>query len=224
MLAISRFLNVFIQGWCACHDFRAVNTADQTTTKGGLALVGSILMYGGASAPLGYLVCDGSAISRTTYAELFGVLSTNYGTGDGSTTFNLPDLRQRFPLGKAASGTGNALGGTGGSIDHTHTAPAHYHGMGTGADLNITASGGHTHTNGVGGSFLGGGSGTAANLATGGGSYIITSTTSSNNHTHASGSFAGRIGLVTGGVDGNAEMTTNGRNPPYQVVNYIIKF
>lgn len=89
---------------------------------------GQITAFGGASAPTGWLLCNGSAVSRTTYAALFAVLSTNFGTGDGSTTFNLPDLRQRFPLGKAASGTGVTLGSTGGAIDHAHslsTATAH---------------------------------------------------------------------------------------------------
>ena len=74
-----------------------------------------------SSAATGWLLCDGSAVSRTTYARLFTAIGTTYGVGDGSTTFNLPDLRQRFPLGLATSGTGNTLGGTGGAIDHTHT-------------------------------------------------------------------------------------------------------
>ena len=52
---------------------------------------------------------------------MFAILGTTYGVGDGSTTFNLPNLQQRFPLGKAASGTGSTLGGTGGAIDHLHT-------------------------------------------------------------------------------------------------------
>lgn len=81
---------------------------------------GLTFVYGGTTAPYGYLLCDGSAVSRTTYAALFNIISTTYGSGDGSTTFNVPDLRQRFPLGKAASGTGSTLGGTGGAIDHTH--------------------------------------------------------------------------------------------------------
>jgi microcystin-dependent protein len=81
---------------------------------------GAIMAFGGTTAPGGYLLCDGSAISRATYAALFSVIGTTYGIGDGSTTFDLPDLRQRFPLGKAASGTGNTLGGTGGTIDHIH--------------------------------------------------------------------------------------------------------
>ena len=84
--------------------------------------VGSIIAYGGSSAPSGgWALCDGSAVNRTTFASLFTAISTAFGIGDGSTTFNLPDLRQRFPLGKAASGTGSTLGGTGGNIDHTHS-------------------------------------------------------------------------------------------------------
>lgn len=81
---------------------------------------GVIVSFGGASVPNGYLLCDASAVSRTTYAGLFAAIGTTYGVGDGATTFNVPDLRQRFPLGKAASGTGSTLGGTGGAIDHTH--------------------------------------------------------------------------------------------------------
>lgn len=107
---------------------------------------GSMQMYGGAAAPSGWILCDGSAVSRTTYANLFTAISTTFGVGDGSTTFNVPDMRQKFPIGKAASGTGSTLGGTGGTIDHTHSVPAHYHGLGTGADLNITSSGSHTHS------------------------------------------------------------------------------
>jgi microcystin-dependent protein len=65
--------------------------------------IGTILPYGASSAPSGFLACDGSAVSRTTYAGLFSVLSTNYGAGDGSTTFNVPNLLGRFPLGYSAS-------------------------------------------------------------------------------------------------------------------------
>jgi microcystin-dependent protein len=86
-------------------------------------------MWAAASAPTGWLLCDGSAVSRTTYAGLFAILSTTYGVGDGSTTFNLPDLRGRFPVGKNA-GTFSALGGTGGEETHTLTVPempAHTH-------------------------------------------------------------------------------------------------
>jgi len=97
--------------------------------------VGCVQMYAGPSAPSGWLLCDGSAVSRTGYALLFSVVGVAYGSGDGSTTFNLPDLRQRFPLGKAASGTGATLGSTGGSIDHTHGMQNHTHSIAS-----------HTHT------------------------------------------------------------------------------
>jgi microcystin-dependent protein len=81
------------------------------STAGGKELIpaGTIMAYGGASAPDGYILCDSSAISRTTYARLFAVISTTFGVGDGSTTFNLPDLRDKVPLGK---GSNNATLGT----------------------------------------------------------------------------------------------------------------
>jgi microcystin-dependent protein len=89
---------------------------------------GAVLWWAaGGSAPSGYLTCDGTAVSRVVYAALFAAISTTWGTGDGSTTFNLPDLRQRFPMGQAASGTGSTLGGTGGAIDHVHASAAHTH-------------------------------------------------------------------------------------------------
>lgn len=67
---------------------------------------GSIITIPLASAPEGYLLCDGTAVSRTTHARLFGSISTTYGDGDGSTTFNLPDYRGLF-LRATDSGTGN---------------------------------------------------------------------------------------------------------------------
>ena len=60
---------------------------------------GSITMYGASVAPSGWLECDGSAISRTTYSSLFAIIGTTFGVGDGSTTFNLPDLRGEFVRG-----------------------------------------------------------------------------------------------------------------------------
>lgn len=64
---------------------------------------GAMIAYGGASAPTGFLLCDGSAVSRTTYSALFAAISTAYGVGDGSTTFNLPDTRNVFLRGANAS-------------------------------------------------------------------------------------------------------------------------
>ena len=74
--------------------------------------VGTIKPWGKATAPAGYLLCDGAAVSRSTYADLFAVISTTYGAGDSSTTFNVPDLQGKFPRGK--SGTTN-LATTGGA-------------------------------------------------------------------------------------------------------------
>jgi len=102
---------------------------DTTSAAGSVTAVpaGGMIMYGAATAPTGFLLCDGSLVSRATYSALFTAISTTYGAGDGSTTFGLPDMRGRFPIGKAASGTGSTLGGTGGTIDHTHTGPSHTH-------------------------------------------------------------------------------------------------
>jgi microcystin-dependent protein len=66
---------------------------------------GSLQMYGGNTAPTGWLLCDGSAVSRTTYARLFAAIGTKYGIGNGTTTFNLPDLRGVFPKGMGQNGT-----------------------------------------------------------------------------------------------------------------------
>lgn len=74
---------------------------------GGAALpTGAVVSIGMSTIPSGWLECDGSAVSRTTYADLFAIISTTFGVGDGSTTFNLPDLRGRHPIG---SGTGAGL-------------------------------------------------------------------------------------------------------------------
>lgn len=93
-----------------------------SVTSGGLSNgqpIGMITPYGGSSAPDGWLICDGSAVSRTTYADLFDAIGTTFGSGDGSTTFNLPDLRQRFPAGAQAS-TSFDPGETGGASTHDH--------------------------------------------------------------------------------------------------------
>lgn len=69
--------------------------------------IGMISPFGGSTAPAGWLICDGSAISRTNYAKLFSVIGTAFGSGDGSTTFNLPDLSGKTTMGVE---TGHALG------------------------------------------------------------------------------------------------------------------
>ena len=66
--------------------------------------VGTISAFGGSTAPDGWLLCQGQALSRTEYASLFSVIGTSFGSGDGSTTFNIPDLRGKFAEGLPASG------------------------------------------------------------------------------------------------------------------------
>lgn len=86
--------------------------------------IGGILPYPSSTAPTNWLVCDGSAVSRTTYAELFAVIGTNYGAGDGSTTFNLPNYKGRVPVGQDTNDTDfDTIGETGGSKysqEHKH--------------------------------------------------------------------------------------------------------
>ena len=91
-------------------------------------------LFDGINIPDGCLVCDGSAVSRTDYAELFDVIGVSYGTGDGSSTFNLPDFSGRIPVGYYS---GASLGASGGSetctlsgselASHSHSISAHTH-------------------------------------------------------------------------------------------------
>jgi microcystin-dependent protein len=66
---------------------------------GGSAITGEVKIWTTASAPTGYLLCNGAAVSRSTYTSLFAVIGTTYGAGNGSTTFNVPDFRGRVPAG-----------------------------------------------------------------------------------------------------------------------------
>ena len=97
-------------------------------------VVGSIIAFPGSTVPGGYLLCDGSAVSRTAYASLFAVIGTTYGAGDGATTFNLPNLTGRVPVGSSQN---HPLGTSGGEETHTlipgeiaahvHEVPQHGH-------------------------------------------------------------------------------------------------
>lgn len=143
---------------------------------------GSINLFAGAAAPAGFLLCDGSAISRATYAALFAVIGTTYGAGDGTTTFNLPNLKGKVPVGLDATQTEfDVLGETGGAKTvtltanempvHTHTQNGHTH---------IQNS--HTHTN------------TAHNHTQTGHDHTTA------NHTHASGALSGFMTYLSGGI------------------------
>ncbi len=101
-----------------------VVTGSVTATGMAMCPTGTILPFGGTSAPSGWLSCDGTAISRTTYSGLFAVLGTTWGVGNGTTTFNLPNLPRHTLVGVGGSGTAtlsNTVGSTGGEETHTMT-------------------------------------------------------------------------------------------------------
>jgi microcystin-dependent protein len=87
---------------------------------------GAILGYGNTTAPSGWLACDGTAVSRTTYAALFAAISTGYGVGDGSTTFNVPDFRGRVISGLGTHVDVNALANNEAAA-LADRSPSHHH-------------------------------------------------------------------------------------------------
>lgn len=97
------------------------------------APIGTVMMFAGNTAPSGFKICDGSAISRSTYSSLFNIIGTSFGSGDGSTTFNLPNLKGKIPVGLDSEDTDfEILGKTGGEKEHTLTVneiPSHNHEM-----------------------------------------------------------------------------------------------
>ena len=120
---------------------------------------GVISAFGGSSAPAGWLLCDGTAVSRSTYSALFAIVGTTYGSGDGSTTFNLPNLKGRVAVGRDNTQTEfDTLGETSGekavTLDvsqipsHTHTlSPGQVVGTGSGGTSNYAPTGNNPQAN-----------------------------------------------------------------------------
>ena len=158
------------------------------TEVGAAIPAGSVMPYAGSTAPSGWLLSYGQAVSRTTYSALFTAISTTYGTGDGSTTFNVPDLRGRLVAGQDDMGgvsanrltglsggvNGDTLGASGGAETHTLTTAelaAHTHGDGSfavaggsgGGSSGFLKTGGTAGSTAVTGSSGSAGSGTAHN-------------------------------------------------------------
>ena len=168
---------------------------------------GVVTPFAGSAAPDGWLLCNGAAVSRATYADLFTVLGTTFGVGDGSTTFNLPDLRGRMAVGAGAGSglTARTLAATGGEEQHALTIgelPSHAHTI-THDHPSVNVAGGsvvpNLDYNGVAGGQLG--TGFSVNLATG---------------TVDVPEFSG-FGSSVGFNEAHENM------PPFLVLNYIIK-
>lgn len=120
------------------------------------APTGCVVMTAAAAAPVGWLLCQGQAVSRTDYAALFAAIATQFGTGDGSTTFNVPNLQGRVPAGYSAGDANfGTLGGVGGEATHALSyseMPQHSHGISgpTGGVLSGAGGGGSGYVNGAG--------------------------------------------------------------------------
>lgn len=182
---------------------------------------GVIFPYGAAAAPTGYLNCNGAAVSRTTYADLFAIIGTTWGVGDGSTTFNLPDLRGRVPAGAGAGGqlTGitNVADNTGiedlaittaNMPEHSHTAgtlvtaneAGHAHGIGS---YTTSGGGGHSHTTSGTAASAGGHTHSFNNIqitADSAGGYGLTVTSGFVNRVYVTGTPATNVSMNTAGA------------------------
>jgi microcystin-dependent protein len=155
---------------------------------------GVINMWGTGTAPTGWLLCTGTAVSRTTYAALFAVIGTTFGVGDGSTTFNLPNYTNRMPYGTTLAATGGSADAV--VVSHTHTATS------------SVSDPGHTH-----GYLIGtlAGNNAAGSIP----DYIRQSSATTNSNTTG---ITVSTSNSTEGVSG-----TNANLPPYLGINFIIK-
>jgi microcystin-dependent protein len=201
---------------------------DQAATKAyvdSTGLIGEIKMYGGDTEPANWMFCRGQAVSRATYAALFGVYGTKYGAGDGSTTFNLPSFIGRMPIGMyPGGGWANAMGQMGGSQNatlptHIHGMEQHIHGGETGDDAPD-----HFHF-GYGGvqQFLYADPGfTSGSAAVPGGLGLFQHNgtgwaSTRHRHPFSTGGATGHNTLAAGSDPANANL------PPYTTINFIVK-
>lgn len=214
---------------------------------------GAIVAFGGATAPGGWLICDGSAVSRTTFAALFAAIATAYGAGDGSTTFNLPDLRGRAAVGKDDMGGSAAnrlqvsttITTTNGSTSATVASPVNLAiGMfvvsaNVPAGTTITAINGSAITLSVGASATASGTpvrfsvlADAQAIGAGGGSQVhalVVDQIPAHTHTYNNVLAAGANTLAAGGNQGIGNTGSTGGNQPHPnvqpslVIMYIIK-
>ena len=194
--------------------------------------VGAIKPWTKTTAPDGYLLCNGGAVSRTTYADLFAVISTTYGAGDGSTTFNVPQLQGKMPQGY--DGNTYNLAGTGGANTVTvavtnnqavNSSLANNQGVSvTGSISNTSIStaqlASHSHTRGA----VGGGGGGIQSMGNPGVSNTgSTGSGTGHNHAHTlSGTLTGTVAL-TNALTGTVTAAGTNSFSPFVVVNYIIK-
>ena len=196
--------------------------------------VGAIKPWGKATAPVGYVLCDGTAISRTTYADLFAVISTTYGAGDSSTTFNVPNLQGKTPQGY--DGNTYNLAGTGGA--NTVTVAVTNNQAATNATnqaVSVTGSISNTslttaqlasHGHAV---NYGPDVGPPYTFEFAGGNVDKNQTTtgrtagSGTGHTHAHTLSGTLTGNITTSLTGAVTAAGNNAFSPYVVVNYIIK-
>lgn len=182
--------------------------------------------YGGTAAPTGWLLCDGSAVSRSTYSALFTAIGTAYGVGDGSTTFNVPDKRGRASVGKDNMGGtpanritaawADSIGGTGGEESHTMTETEMVTHVHSGSSLSTNSAGSHTHNIRVGSSGSGNISITASgiNPAQRTPDINVAAADTSGSHTHT---ISGNTGSAGSGTPFNIIQ-------PSQADNWIIKW
>lgn len=182
---------------------------------------GTLAAFGGASSPTGWLLCDGSSVSRSVYSLLFAAVGTVYGAGDGSTTFNVPDLRGRVPVGYAASG-GHADVSTLGLNDGTALSsrrPKHKHTV-VQPTVNSHSHGGGSHTHGTDVHIP------APEATPGGGTSVESASFNPKGSVQISSSgtiISAEAPGTTGGTVGPQTGSEPTDSEAYLVVNYIIK-